>query len=181
MKNLPGKKFGSTFEKTLWLLSLSRNAIVVITGTIIAYSLSLNNSIPFKITGNITEGLPPFSPPPFSTIFNNKTYTFFDMTTTLGSSIASVPFIAILESIAIGKAFGKLHFNTERRKKKFLYFTENLTLVRKIQIFKQTVVRCLRVSLVFDLMTKSFSFLWNFFFKIKSFYCSKRKIDLVIN
>ncbi|XP_043482167.1 sodium-independent sulfate anion transporter-like isoform X1 [Leptopilina heterotoma] len=107
LKNLPGKKFGSSFEKVLWLLSLSRNAIVVITGTIIAYSFSLNNSIPFKITGNITEGLPPFSPPPFSTIFNNKTYTFLDMTTTLGSSIASVPFIAILESIAIGKAFAK--------------------------------------------------------------------------
>lgn len=107
MKNLPGKKFGTPFEKALWLISLSRNAIVVITGTILAYSFSLNNSIPFKITGNITEGLPSFSPPPFSTIFNNKTFTFLDMTTALGSSIASVPFIAILESIAIAKAFGK--------------------------------------------------------------------------
>ncbi|XP_051175949.1 sodium-independent sulfate anion transporter-like isoform X2 [Leptopilina boulardi] len=108
LKNLPGKKFGSPFEKTLWLLSLSRNAIVVITGTILAYSFSLSDQpIPFKITGNITEGLPPFSSPPFSTIYNNKTYSFLDMTTKLGSSIASVPFIAILESIAIAKAFAK--------------------------------------------------------------------------
>lgn len=90
----------------MWLLSLGRNAIVVVTGIILAYSLSTYNIHPFIITGNITEGLPPFELPPFSTISNNQTYNFLEMAGKLGGSIASVPMIAILESIAIAKAFG---------------------------------------------------------------------------
>lgn len=92
----------------MWLLSLGRNAIVVITGIILAYTLSLYDNNPFIITGNIVEGLPPLSLPPFSTEFNNTKYEFTDMVRELGSSLASIPLIAILEGIAIAKAFGKL-------------------------------------------------------------------------
>ena len=91
----------------MWLTCLGRNAIVVVTGMIIAYSFSSYDPEPFIITGNITEGLPPFALPPFSTVYKNKTYNFLDMATELGSSIASVPLIAILESIAVAKAFGE--------------------------------------------------------------------------
>lgn len=91
----------------MWLSSLARNAIVVMVGILIAYVLSSHDIKPFQITGNITKGLPPFSLPPFTVVNGNRTYTFLELVGELGSSILSVPLIAILESIAIAKAFGK--------------------------------------------------------------------------
>jgi sodium-independent sulfate anion transporter 11 len=90
----------------MWIISLARNAIVVVTGMVLAYGFSLAEYNPFKIIGMINEGLPAFALPPFSTSHNNQTYNFQDMIDILGSSIASVPLIALLESIAIAKAFG---------------------------------------------------------------------------
>lgn len=104
---MPGKKFGTPIEKFMWVTSLARNAIVVIAGIVIVYVLLLYDIKPVQITGNITEGLPPFSLPPFSVINGNHTYTFFELVGELGGSLVSVPFIAILESIAIAKAFGE--------------------------------------------------------------------------
>ncbi|EFN74604.1 Sodium-independent sulfate anion transporter [Camponotus floridanus] len=107
LKKLPGKKSGSFFEKFMWLISLARNAIVVIVGTLIAYILFSYEIKPFQITGNITEGLPPFSLPPFTVINGNHTYTFVMLIKEFGSSLLSIPLIGILESIAIAKAFAK--------------------------------------------------------------------------
>ncbi|XP_076379252.1 sodium-independent sulfate anion transporter isoform X1 [Megalopta genalis] len=107
LKNLPGKKTGTPFQKFLWLSSLARNAIVVIIGIILSYSLYSSGIKPFKITGNITEGLPPFGPPPFSIVTGNHTYNFLETVNELGSTAVSVPLVAILESIAIAKAFAK--------------------------------------------------------------------------
>ncbi|XP_001601834.2 uncharacterized protein LOC100117667 isoform X1 [Nasonia vitripennis] len=107
LKNLPGKRHGNWLKKCMWLICLARNAVVVITGMVLAYCLSLHGQEPFKITGNITAGLPSFQPPPFTTIHKNETYTFVDMMNILGSSVISVPLIALLESIAVAKAFAK--------------------------------------------------------------------------
>ncbi|XP_011873496.1 PREDICTED: sodium-independent sulfate anion transporter-like isoform X3 [Vollenhovia emeryi] len=107
LKKLPGKKLGTPFEKFMWLISLARNAIVVMIGTLIAYVLFSHEIRPFHITGNITEGLPPFSLPPFTIVNGNRTYTFVEAVNELGSGIISIPLIAILESIAIAKAFAK--------------------------------------------------------------------------
>ncbi|KAF7391863.1 hypothetical protein HZH68_011406 [Vespula germanica] len=107
LKNLPGKKRGTTFQKIMWLICLARNAVVVIMGIVLVFALSLYDLKPFKITGNITKGLPPFSPPPFSIDTSNKTYHFPELIQELGSTIASIPLIAILESVAIAKAFAK--------------------------------------------------------------------------
>ncbi|XP_018792729.1 PREDICTED: sodium-independent sulfate anion transporter-like isoform X2 [Bactrocera latifrons] len=102
VKNIP---YGN---KTFWkYISLSRNALVVIFGTFLAYQLSRDGSQPFVITGNITAGLPPFRPPPFSTIVDGKELTFSDMISTYGSSLASIPLVSILEIVAIAKAFSK--------------------------------------------------------------------------
>ncbi|XP_057330225.1 sodium-independent sulfate anion transporter isoform X1 [Microplitis mediator] len=107
LKQLPGSRSGSPVKKIMWLLSLGRNAVVVIAGIILAYTLSLYDNNPFHITGNITEGLPAIKLPPFSTEFNNTRYEFTDMVRELGGSLASVSLIAILECIAIGKTFAK--------------------------------------------------------------------------
>ncbi|XP_032676885.1 sodium-independent sulfate anion transporter-like isoform X2 [Odontomachus brunneus] len=107
LKKLPGKKLGTPLEKFMWLVCIARNAIVVMVGILIAYVLFSHDIKPFQITGNITEGLPPVSLPPFTIVNGNHTYTFFELVSELGSSIVSVPLIAILESIAIAKAFAK--------------------------------------------------------------------------
>jgi len=58
-------------------------------------------------SGKIGEGMPPFGLPPFSTTHNNVTYSFTDMVVALDTSLIAIPLIAVLESVAIAKAFGK--------------------------------------------------------------------------
>ncbi|XP_029032154.1 sodium-independent sulfate anion transporter-like isoform X2 [Osmia bicornis bicornis] len=107
LKKLRGKKNGTWWQKLMWVTSLARNAVVVVIGIILSYSLFSHGIKPFRITGNITKGLPPFAPPPFSIVKGNKTYDFKEIVGELGSTTISVPLIAILESIAIAKAFAK--------------------------------------------------------------------------
>jgi sodium-independent sulfate anion transporter 11 len=67
----------------------------------------------FDIQGNIKAGLPSFELPPFSI---NKTDTedgnstvllsFPEICSDLGAAIGLIPLIAILEQVAIAKAFG---------------------------------------------------------------------------
>ena len=89
-------------------MSLSRNALAVIIGAVLAYCLTHDGYTPFKLSGQITPGLPPFQLPPFSTNVNGTAYSFTEMIGELGSSVGSIPLIAILESIAIAKTFSKL-------------------------------------------------------------------------
>lgn len=88
-------------------LSLSRNVIAVIIGILLCYLLSRgSNEMPFRINGDITPGLPPFSPPPFSTVDKDGNYLGFgDMVSELGGALASIPLLSILEAVAIAKAF----------------------------------------------------------------------------
>lgn len=105
---LPGKRNGNFCQKMMWVLSLGRNAVVVIAATALAYALSANGIEAFKLTGEIAEGLPPLGLPPFSITSNNQTYNFSGIVSELGTGLISIPLIAILESIAIAKAFCKL-------------------------------------------------------------------------
>lgn len=88
-------------------MSLSRNAIAVLVGMILAYSFTTSENSPFILTGKVDSGLPPIKFPPFSTNIGNQTIYFQDMVKELGSSIIAIPLISILESIAIAKAFCK--------------------------------------------------------------------------
>jgi sodium-independent sulfate anion transporter 11 len=58
-------------------------------------------------SGHVKSGLPTFQAPPFSAQVKNETHSFFDMMGTLGSGSFIVPLLAILENIAICKAFCK--------------------------------------------------------------------------
>jgi solute carrier family 26 (sodium-independent sulfate anion transporter), member 11 len=71
----------------------------------------------FKITiqtGDIKPGLPPFNLPTFSlnkTDGNQTEYLeFMDVLSESGSAIGLISLIAILEHVAIAKAFGKCSF-----------------------------------------------------------------------
>lgn len=95
-------------NRVFWkYVALSRNAMTVIIGTFLAYILSRNGNQPFRVTGNITAGLPPFRLPPFSTTINGTEVPFKEMINTVGASLATIPMVAILEVVAIAKAFCK--------------------------------------------------------------------------
>lgn len=93
-------------SKMLWLVSTSRNAIVVITCSCIAYFMeSSGKPSPFIVTGDVKPGLPDFKAPPFGTELNNKTVTATEMMADFGAAIVLVPVIAVLGNVAIAKAF----------------------------------------------------------------------------
>ncbi|XP_052890352.1 sodium-independent sulfate anion transporter-like [Anopheles moucheti] len=105
MKNIAGNKCCRIVGK---YITLSRNAIAVISGSLLAYVLSdVGNVQPFLLTGNVTPGLPPFRLPPFTTSLDGQSYSFTEMIAELGTSLITLPLIAILESVAIAKAFSK--------------------------------------------------------------------------
>ncbi|XP_053667788.1 sodium-independent sulfate anion transporter-like [Anopheles marshallii] len=105
MKNMKGNSCWRMVGK---YITLSRNAIAVISGSLLAYVLSdVGNVQPFLLTGNVTPGLPPFQLPPFTTSLDGQVFSFTEMIAELGTSLITLPLIAILESIAIAKAFSK--------------------------------------------------------------------------
>lgn len=93
-------------KKIRWLICLSRNAVVVFAGMVIAYILKEhfeNQSL--NLIGEIKGGLPEFGLPPFITVLNNKTYSFIDMVEVLGPKSLVIPLIAVLEIIVLSKVF----------------------------------------------------------------------------
>ncbi|XP_069685121.1 sodium-independent sulfate anion transporter-like [Periplaneta americana] len=90
-------------NKTLWLIGTSRNAILVIVCGFIGYWLDNTDTI--LLTGSIPAGLPDIKVPPFGFNNGNQTATFTEMTSTLGTGIIILPLVALLEDIAICKAF----------------------------------------------------------------------------
>jgi sodium-independent sulfate anion transporter 11 len=95
------------WKSTTKYISISRNAIIVIAGIILAFVLDQNGLKPFKVTGNITPGIPNIILPPFSTSFGGKEYNFLEMVQELGTSLITIPLVLVLELIAIAKAFSK--------------------------------------------------------------------------
>ncbi|KAL3273294.1 hypothetical protein HHI36_014747 [Cryptolaemus montrouzieri] len=92
-----------------FLLYSSRNALIVIIGTLLAYSLrGKDANHPFELTGTISSGIPHIDLPPFSPVINGTQYQFSEMIEQLGSTIIFTPLVAILETVAIAKAFCKL-------------------------------------------------------------------------
>lgn len=87
------------------MISLARNALVVIIGTAIAYYL--RDETPFKITGEVSGGFPPFEVPKFNTVINGTEYGFGDIVEGYGASLVFIPLISVLEAISIAKAFCK--------------------------------------------------------------------------
>jgi len=119
MNRLPPKAL-LVVNKTVWFICTARNAIVVIACLVMAKLLDPDISVcednrdscTFTLTGNISKGIPHAKLPPFSIPANAtgtgepaEEKTFADMISQLGSAIIIIPIIAILESVAIAKAF----------------------------------------------------------------------------
>lgn len=91
----------------IWGVSTMRNALVVVGATVVSFSWEAYGHQVFSVTGETTEGLPPFKPPPTSdTTTNGTNVTFGEIVEGFGGGLAVIPFMGLLESIAIAKAFG---------------------------------------------------------------------------
>lgn len=87
-------------------VSLARNALAVLIGSLIAFGLTRDGAeAPFALTGEIKAGFPPFQMPPLQTTVGNETVGFADMLATMGSSLVAIPFVGILEIIVVAKSF----------------------------------------------------------------------------
>jgi len=108
-------KFGRIMSPIVWVISTARNAIIVVICTFLAYGLDpeggetkSNRNGTFILTGKIDGELPPFQPPPFSyngTDLDKDFYDFGGMVGEMGIGVIILPLLAILENVAIAKAF----------------------------------------------------------------------------
>lgn len=101
----------------MWLIGTARNAILVIVTGAIAYALIQTGHDELQLIGDIPPGMPEFQMPPFSIpdVRNETTgelikkgESFGEMVSYMGSSLIVVPLIALLENVAVCKAFGEL-------------------------------------------------------------------------
>lgn len=98
--------FGRIAKKTLWYVSISRNALIVLITSCVAYRWTTSSAAPpFKLSGKVEPGVPQFELPPFQFEHGNETVSFLTICTDLGSGIVVVPLVAVLANVAIAKAF----------------------------------------------------------------------------
>lgn len=93
-------------RQILFFLTVGRNALVVVVATLMAFCLDGENQ-PFTLTGYVEAGLPPVSLPPFETVINNQTVTFYEMMNDIGVGVIMVPFIGLLINVATISTFAK--------------------------------------------------------------------------
>jgi len=105
MNKLPEKGL-LIVSKIVWFVCTARNAIVVIICALMAGYMEKDT---FVLTGEINGRIPKAQFPAFSIPANvsnsNEEVPFTGMVKQLGSGIIIIPLIAILESVAIAKAF----------------------------------------------------------------------------
>ncbi|KAM4604030.1 sodium-independent sulfate anion transporter [Polymixia lowei] len=93
-------------RRMVWGIATVRNALVVVAASCVAFSWDAYGYHVFTITGKTSKGLPPFQPPPTSDVTGNGTaVSFGEIVQDFGGGLAVIPFMGLLESIAIAKAF----------------------------------------------------------------------------
>ncbi|XP_064071938.1 sodium-independent sulfate anion transporter-like [Vanessa tameamea] len=94
-------------QRSLWFAGVSRNAIIVVIASVVAFFVHEDKDNPLILTGNITPGLPKPQLPPFYTMIGNTTVSAGEMFSHLGSGLLVVPLVGIISNVAIAKAFSK--------------------------------------------------------------------------
>lgn len=129
-------KTGQFIKKSLWYVSISRNALIVMITSIIGYNWTSSHSPPFKLSGlysnhfsvyrvqsklsivlifhlfagKVEPGMPEITWPPFEIPYHNQTLSFTDVCAELGTGIIVVPLVAVLANVAIAKSFSKYKY-----------------------------------------------------------------------
>ncbi|KAK5640923.1 hypothetical protein RI129_009470 [Pyrocoelia pectoralis] len=94
--------------KALWLLSISRNALIVLVSSVIAFYFEYKyGESPFSLSGNVVSGIPTLALPKFYTQIGNDTVTFVEMVQKLSTAVIVLPVVAVLSNVAVAKAFCK--------------------------------------------------------------------------
>lgn len=92
----------------IWITGTAANAIIVISAAgVVAILRSQGHNDTVSITGDIKPGLPPFKPPSFSVQNGNETISGVSILSSIGAGLGIVPLLALVELIAIGKAFAR--------------------------------------------------------------------------
>ena len=101
------------WKKVFWYISVARNALIVITTTVIAY---LWTDPPFKLTGNVQSGLPSIRVPSLTlpvahgdglnATESGEMMSFMETWQEYSTAPLVAAIIAILQNVAISKAFG---------------------------------------------------------------------------
>lgn len=96
-------------RKFLWILGTAANSVVVIGAAGIAAAIIsvYPDKATFTLTGEIQSGLPPFKIPKFSISHGNITQSTAEIFSNIGPGFFIIPFIGIIETIAIGKSFAR--------------------------------------------------------------------------
>ncbi|CAG9584968.1 unnamed protein product [Danaus chrysippus] len=105
LKDLPVSPKKPKLKKVLWLVSIARNALVVLAASTVAYYTYDQQQPLFLLSGKVEPGLPKLGLPPFSTRIGNETLGFVELTRRLGHHVLLLPFIMVMANIAIAKAF----------------------------------------------------------------------------
>ncbi|CAG5136680.1 unnamed protein product, partial [Candidula unifasciata] len=97
-------------RKIIWLVGTGGNAIVVIAAAGVAAALETQGiTDAISLTGDIKPGLPPFEPPKFKIEDGNNTVYGSEILSKIGSGLAIVPLLSLVETMAIGKAFARIN------------------------------------------------------------------------
>lgn len=88
-------------NKTLWFVATARNAILVVVCGGLGYAFETSGGAPFRLIGSIPSGMPDVRVPAFS----SDDESFWQLVSSMGSGLVVVPLIALMENIAICKAF----------------------------------------------------------------------------
>ncbi|XP_022781733.1 sodium-independent sulfate anion transporter-like isoform X3 [Stylophora pistillata] len=95
-------------KKTVWLISISRNALIILIAAVVSSSLYQHGHKDiFTLPSRIKPGLPLMQVPALSFQVGNATRSTLEVFKDLGPGLAVVPLIGFLESIAIAKAFAR--------------------------------------------------------------------------
>ncbi|CAH1113568.1 unnamed protein product [Psylliodes chrysocephalus] len=106
LKNLNRLKLTNpTLKKIIWLVSISKNALVVLLASVAAALWTSDGTTPFKITGDVPKGIPQFKFPSLSAQFGNETVGYAEMMGSLGSGLVVIPLVAVLTNVAIAKCY----------------------------------------------------------------------------
>ncbi|KAM9818993.1 sodium-independent sulfate anion transporter isoform 1-T3 [Syngnathus typhle] len=101
-------RFSRAAKRLVYTVATMRNALIVVAASFCAFSWEAYGLHVFTITGKTSQGLPPFSPPSTSdTDVNGTVITFGEIVEGFGGGLAVIPFMGLLESIAIAKAFAR--------------------------------------------------------------------------
>ncbi|XP_037073844.1 sodium-independent sulfate anion transporter-like [Pollicipes pollicipes] len=91
-----------------WLLSIARNALVVLLASLLVLALERHQLSPLSTTETVPVGFPAPQPPPFALLAVNGTREeagLLQLTRQLGLGLLVVPLVSVIECMAIAKAF----------------------------------------------------------------------------